>query len=406
MGLKNMKTIPRVYDDILRYHLKQHRQMSFICGPRQVGKTTTCRHSGTHYISWDNLDDRNILLKGPEALFDHLGFQKLEKHKPILVLDEIHKYSKWKILLKGIFDTYSNLFKIIVTGSSQLNIYRKGGDSLMGRYFLYRMHPLSIAELLNTNFSDQPIQPVKKISNKKFESLWKFGGFPEPFLKNDLRFSNQWKRLRRQQLLKEDIRELTNIQELGQLEVLERILAERSGTSLIYSSLARDIHISVETAKRWVYTLTFLYYGFLVYPWFKNITKSLRKEPKWFLHDWSGIQDPGQRAETFIACHLLKAVDGWTDLGLGNFELRYLRDLNKNEVDFIVIRDGEPWILVEVKKSSEQVSPKLSFFQKQLKAPHAFQVVIDMEYVEADCFQNKSIHPIIVPARTFLSQLF
>lgn len=138
-------------------------------------------------------------------------------------------------------------------------------------------------------------------------------------------------------------------------------------------------------------------------PWYQNITKSLRKEPKWFLRDWSGIENQGKRAETFIACHLLKAVDLWTDLGIGNFELRYLRDKQKREVDFVVIRDNEPWCLVEVKNSDRTLSPALSYFQQQTRAPHAFQVVMDMPFVNVDCFTQNT--PTVVPARTLLSQL-
>ena len=137
----------------------------------------------------------------------------------------------------------------------------------------------------------------------------------------------------------------------------------------------------------------------------KHYTRSIRKEPKWYLRDWAGIDDPGRRVETFVACHLLKAVDGWTDMGLGEFQLGYLRDKDKAEVDFIIVRDHKPWILVEAKKSDEKLSPSLARFQSQTGAPHAFQVVLDAPYVGADCFA-KAGKPLVVPARTLLSQLF
>ena len=139
-------------------------------------------------------------------------------------------------------------------------------------------------------------------------------------------------------------------------------------------------------------------------PWFKSVTRSLRKEPKWFLRDWSGIADEGKRAETFVACHLLKAVEGWSDLGLADFRLGYLRDKEKQEVDFIVARDGKPWMLVEAKKAEERLSGALARFQEQTGAPHAFQVVLEADYVDADCFATRR-RPVVVPARTFLSQL-
>ena len=138
-------------------------------------------------------------------------------------------------------------------------------------------------------------------------------------------------------------------------------------------------------------------------PWYRNLSRSLRKEPKWYLRDWSDVRDEGKRAETFVACHLLKAVEGWTDLGLGNFELRYIRDKDKREVDFVVIRDEEPWFLIEVKRSSRSLSPQLEYFQKSIRCRHAFQVVTALDYVDADCFERNE--PVVVPARTFLSQL-
>jgi predicted AAA+ superfamily ATPase len=193
------------------------------------------------------------------------------------------------------------------------------------------------------------------------------------------------------------------LQELATMETFATLLTERSGQTLVHSNLAQEVGVAVDTARRWVDLLGRLHYGFLVRPWFANIAKALRKEPKWYLRDWSGIADSGARTETFIACHLLKAVEGWTDLGLGRFELRYLRDIQKREVDFLVVRDGKPWFLVEVKTSEQSLSPALGYFQAATKAPHAFQVVMEMDYVGADCFTEHT--PVVVPARTLMSQL-
>jgi hypothetical protein len=161
----------------------------------------------------------------------------------------------------------------------------------------------------------------------------------------------------------------------------------------------------VDTLRRWVATLVGLHVGFLVRPYFRNVARSVRKAPKWFLRDWAGIADEGKRAETFVACHLLKAVEGWTDLGLGEFQLGYLRDREKREVDFVVVRDRRPWLLVEVKKSDGPVSAWLAHFQKLLAAPHAVQAVIELDYVGADSFGQPG-RALVVPAKTFLSQLF
>ncbi len=396
----------RFYDALLDEHLTTNRQMAFVSGPRQVGKTTTCRNHATSYVNWDNLDDRELILAGPAKVVERFKIDRLSKVTPTILFDELHKYPRWKQFLKGFFDTYADRVHFMVTGSSRMDAYRRGGDSLMGRYFLYRMHPFSVAETLHQDLPDPKRitrSPVR-IPEKEFNTLWIHGGYPEPFLRRDGRFTKRWQSLRITQLLKEDIRDFTQIQQLHQMEVLVKLLSVRSGRQLIYSNLAKEVRVSVDTIRRWIDTLSSLHLGFLIKPWFKNISRSLRKEPKWFLRDWAGIEDPGERAETFVACHLLKAVEGWTDIGLGTFQLMYLRDKQQREVDFVIIRDGKPWFLVEVKQKEESIGPSLGSYQGQTKAPFAFQVVIDAKYEDADCFK-KPFQPIAVPARTLLSQL-
>ena len=401
-----MKTIDRIYDSLLIEHLANNRQMAFVSGPRQVGKTTTCRYHADTYVNWDNIDDRELILTGPANLVDQLGLNRLSNTIPVALFDELHKYPRWKQFLKGFFDTYADQVRITVTGSSRMDVYRRGGDSLMGRYFLYRMHPFSIAEILRQDLPDAKriVHQPRKIRTVDFEALWHHGGYPEPFLKRDSRFSRRWQSLRLEQLVREDIRDLTQIHQIDQLELLVKLLANRSAHQLIYGNLAKEVRVSIDTVRRWVDVLCNLHLGFMVRPWFRNVSRSLRKEPKWFLRDWSSIEDVGDKAETFVACHLLKAVEGWNDMGLGKFELGYLRDKEKREVDFLVVRGGKPWFLTEVKHHEESMSPALEFYQDQLKAPFAFQLVIDTDYVEADCF-SKPGGPLVVPARTLLSQL-
>ncbi len=393
---------PRLYDATLIHHMADNRQMAFLVGPRQVGKTSLCRNKGA-YLDWDNLDDRRVILKGPAAVADRIGLDRLNSSLPVVAFDELHKFARWKSFLKGFFDTYEKQVKILVTGSSRLDAWRKGGDSLMGRYFLYRIHPFSVGEILRPVPGDQPLAPPSPIPDDEWDALWRHGGFPEPFVRREDRFSVRWRSLRRQQLLREDVRELARIHELGQLEMLAKLLVDRSGGQLVLSNLAKDVQVAVDTVRRWVELFVSLHYGFLVRPWFANIAKSLRKEPKWFLRDWSEVGSEGARFETLVACHLLKAVETWQDAGLGDFELRYLRDKEMREVDFLVVRDGKPWFLVEAKVSETSISPALRHFQEQLKAPHAFQVVRDLEFVGADPFERSS--PVVVPAKTLLSML-
>lgn len=323
----------------------------------------------------------------------------------MIAIDEIHKYEAWKTLLKGFFDTYSHSgeARILVTGSARLDVYNSGGDSLMGRYFPYRIHPLSIAELQHEFPSESLIRNPTRLDQDAFESLYRFGGFPEPFLKADSTFYENWKRMRSQQFFHEDVRDLTNVQEIQQMELLALNLRNSSGSLTSYTSLAKKVRISHETIRRWIETLKLLYYCFPVHPWSKNIPRSLLKEPKFYMWDWSLVEDPGQRAENFVASHLLKACHYWTDRGLGSFHLHFLRDKEKREVDFIVTKNDQPWFIAEVKLSSTTLNAHLERYQKLTGAEHAFQVVIEADYEEIDCFRYKK--PISVPAKTFLSQL-
>lgn len=399
-----MKNLSRVYSSILNEALDEHRQMAFVAGPRQVGKTTTCRDLADVYLDWDNEDHRALILAGPAAVASYAGTERLADRPTWIVFDELHKYRRWKQFLKGFFDTYEALVRIMVTGSSRLDVYRKDGDSLMGRYFLYHMHPLSVGELCRPQPSTTILRDPMHLDEPEWQALWEYGGHPEPFMKRSPRFSRRWHELRRQQLLREDIRDMTGIQQLDQLAMMARVLSEHSGSQLVYTNLSKQIRVSENTVRSWIATLCSFHFGFVVKPWFRNVAKALRKEPKWFLRDWSAIADQGNRAETFCACHLLKAVEGWTDLGLGTFELRYLRDVRKREVDFLVVRDGQPWFLVEAKHGQPGLSPHLGYFQKETVAQHAFQISFEATYVDTDCFSRTT--PTVVPARTFFSQMF
>lgn len=397
---------PRLYDAIIADHLAHRRQMAFVSGPRQVGKTTTCRAVATTYLSWDDPDHRRVLLAGPAAIASAAGADRLAEARPVVVLDELHKYRRWKALLKAVFDVHGDALRLVVTGSTRLDVFKRGGDSLMGRYFPYRMHPFTLAELATPSLPDAAsvLRAPKRVPDGDFEALWVHGGFPEPFVARDERFSRRWTALRHEQLVRGDLRDLTRLEDLARLDTFARLLTERSATQLTFSHLARDTMIAVDTARRWLDVLVAFHLGFVVRPWTRNVARSLRKEPKWYLRDWSAVTDVGARAETFVACHLLKAVEGWNDLGLGSFRLGYLRDKEQREVDFVVVRDEAPWFLVEVKHRDEGPSKTLAHFQEALAVPHAFQVVVDAPFVAADPFARRG-GPLVVPARTLLSQL-
>lgn len=399
----------RLYETVVKNHLSHHRQMIFLSGPRQVGKTTTSLEASTenpihYYFNWDNEDHRALIIEGPSAIANHCKLHEMHTTLPILVFDEIHKYRNWKRFLKGFFDTYEKKCRIIVTGSARLDIYKRGGDSLMGRYFLYRIHPLSVREIADPRLRAQEIEQPCNINSADYEALLSYGGFPEPYLKRTKTFFNHWKRLRIDQLFREDIRDLSRVQEISQIQLLAEFLQQQATHSLNHSVLAGKIKVSLPTLQRWIELLKNLYFCFTIQPWSKNLSRSLIKEPKIFLWNWALIEESGARLENFIAAHLYKAVQFWTDQGFGDFGLYYLRDKDKREVDFLVTKNKKPWFLVEAKASGNQgISRWLYYYQEKLAVPHAFQIGFDLPYVDRNCFEIKE--PVIVPAKTFLSQL-
>ena len=405
-----MVGMDRLYDKTVSEHCRRERQMLFLMGPRQVGKTTTGRRAGADrerslYLNWDNVDHQREIVAGPSRLAQLAGTDLLAESKPLLILDEIHKYENWRALLKGFFDTHGADCDLLVTGSARLNVFNSSGESLMGRYFSYRMHPLSVTEMVAPHQQGEPGEVLPRLlDDGSWQALLRFGGFPEPLVRQEERFANRWQRLRHQQLFREELRDLTRIQELSKVQVLSQLLVRRVGQLVSYSSLAGEVGATLDSIKRWLATLENLYFSFSIRPWFRNVARSLRKEPKVYLWDWSLLTDPGARFENMVASALLKACHFWTDDGYGDFGLYFVRDKERREVDFLVSRDGVPWLLVETKVGdSSRVAPGLTHHWKQLTPPHAVQVSRDLAFVERDCFALD--RPMVVPARTFLSQL-
>src|SRR3989338_1621231 len=238
----------RIYQELVREHLSKLRQMVFLMGPRQVGKTTVSLEAAAEwprhfYFNWDNPTDRLLFIEGPAAVARQVELDLLAGQVPILIFDEIHKFGKWKNFLKGFFDLYEKKTKIIVTGSARLNVYKRGGDSLMGRDFYYRIHPLSVAEITSPVLIDEEIRHPSPIEEKDWEALLEHGGFPEQFLQRSKAFSRRLRTMRKDQLFREDIRDGTRIQELGQLELLAELLRRQAAESMDYQSLAKKVGV-------------------------------------------------------------------------------------------------------------------------------------------------------------------
>jgi uncharacterized protein len=345
-------------------------KMAFLSGPRQVGKTTLAKlllgNSKENYFNWDDQDFKKQWVKSPKSAIGERG-------SGLIVLDEIHKDRKWKSRLKGIYDVLGNELPILVTGSARLDLYRKGGDSLMGRYLPYRMHPLSVAE------SATSIEPDAAFKSHSINIPWKdllhLSGFPEPHFGSSEQKAKRWSRLRLDRLIYEDVRDLHAIHDVQALRVLCELLPERVGSLLSINSLREDMGAAYGTVYNWLRTLEALYDHFLIRPYANKVKRAIRAEPKMYLYDILRLDSKSKRLENLLALHLLKACDYWTDAAMGFFEVRFIRNKEKEEVDFCVLRNEKVWLLVECKSNEKNPSVVLTKFTELLKPAFSFQLV-------------------------------
>jgi len=348
------------------------KKMVFIGGPRQVGKTTLAQniaqtYAQPTYLNWDSRDDKQAIL---DSTF--VGGTTL------VVFNEVHKYRDWKNHLKGVYDTRKGDFAILVTGSARLDLYQKGGDSLLGRYFYYRLHPLSIAELLNRPY-DRAVGMVfaTDIPAALWQDLVTFGGFPEVYEAKNLRDLKRWHHDREKRLVQEDIRDVSNIRDLGTLEILTALLPQRVGSLFSMNTLTQDLKVTHKTISHWMDTLEQMYFCYRIYPYQHSMLKSLRKEPKVYLWDYTGIKDTGAKYENIVANHLLKYINYLTDVYGIPAELYFLRDREQREVDFCVVADGEVEFILEVKSTKSPISPHLRYFKEKMAVKQAYQLVFE-----------------------------
>jgi predicted AAA+ superfamily ATPase len=264
-------------------------------------------------------------------------------------------------LLTGIFDARERRRRILVTGSARLDFYRFGGDSLQGRYHYLRLHPLSVAELGASTTAD-------------LKALLALGGFPEPFFGGSAAEARRWSNECRTRLVREDVVSLEQVQDLGSIELLMMRLPESVGSPLSVNSLAEQLQISHKTVSKWLTILERLYAIFTVVPFGSPKIKAVKKARKHYHFDWSLVADPGARFENLVACHLLKWLNFREDAEGYRTELRYFRDIEGREVDFVAVEDGKPVLFVECQSSNREVSPALRYLKTRFPATPAWQI--------------------------------
>lgn len=400
-----------LYQKIWR-ELAQDKAMIFLAGPRQSGKTTLGRliaasFTNSLYFNWDVPLDRTRLIENP-AFFEKV--ERRDASRPLIILDEIHKYKAWKNYLKGAYDRFNQDYQFLVSGSGRLDIYQKGGDSLAGRYFLFHLWPFTLAELAGSNagidaFLADPLCVVRE-NGTALKNIWEqlgaLSGFPEPYLSGKTTTWRRWSNGYAQQLIREDIRDITDIKSVATMETLYHLLPSRIASPLSIPSLARDLQVAYNSVQNWLSVFERFFLVFSIFPWSARIARAIRKERKVYLFDVPRIKEPAARFENMVALELWRAVTTWSDMGFGTFTLHFIKNKEQQEVDFLLARDNEPFLLIEAKTSDTQPSAALKKFQQALNIP-AVQVVNEGDTYRI--FQNGSQKILIAPAYIWLAGL-
>lgn len=388
--------IPRYLEPPIREDLRE--KMVLLAGPRQVGKTTLARHilasgGGGIYLNWDNREDRR-----------EIRAARWPAEENLVVLDELHKWRLWKSWIKGEYDKHRGRLQFLVTGSARMDVYRRGGDSLQGRYHHYRLHPLSCRELVAGPAQAIPVvgeelRIPSRGPQETVAALMAYGGFPEPFLAQSERRLRRWQRERLDAFFREDVRDLEAIRDMGSLQILADLLPERVGSPLSLNALREDLEVSHRALTFWMDVLERLYHVFRVRPFTSARVRSLQRMPKAYLWESTLVSDPAKRFENLVGLHLLKFCHYLQDREGFGADLYYLRDRSGREVDFLIVVDRKPWFAVEAKLTATTVDPSLVYFRDRLRIPWAYQVVLEghRDFVE------RGIR--CVPARHFFGAL-
>ena len=372
------------------------KQMRFLAGPRRSGKTFIAKnflnavHCENLYYNWDIKNVRQRYIKDQDFYLNDINKGK----KDIWIcFDEIHKVKKWKNILKEHFDKNEDKnIKTIVTGSARLDLFRKAGDSLAGRYFLFHLYPLIISEVskrksvvndLNLTVEDFIKNRIEQNSSKdEFEALFKFSGFPEPLINEKETFHNKWKDDYIEKLIYEDLREISQIKDLDKITELILALPNKVGNLLSVNSLREDLEISFETVKNYLKALELVYALFFIKPYTKKISRTIKKENKVYFFDWTRIDNHGVRFENYVACELKTLTALWSDAGYGKADVFFVRTKDGKETDFLIIKEGKPWILFEIKLSSQEVENHHFNLAKHLGEIPVVQIVKETKVLQ------------------------
>ncbi|MDP1615228.1 MAG: ATP-binding protein [Methylococcales bacterium] len=373
----------RYLDDLVLNDLAN--KVVVLTGPRQVGKTTLSKQlmqsfTNTQYLNWDVLADRAVLQR-----------QSWNPRAELLVMDEIHKMPHWKAWLKGVADGRLAGQALLVTGSARMDTFRQAGDSLAGRYFAFRLHPISVREWC----TQQDVSAAVALDH-----LLERGGFPEPCLAPDAIHADRWRAQYFTDLIREDVLEFSRLHEINTMRLFVELLRERVGSPLSLASIARDLAVSPATLKRYLEILQALFIVFTVHPWHHNIARAILQAPKVYFFDTGLVRGgEGVRLENAVAGMLLKQVNFQRDSAGKEVDLHYIRTKDDAEIDFALSEGAKLTQLIECKLGDNKPHRALMRFALQFPDAQAVQIVYNLRQEE---YRNGIM---ITDAATWLAQL-
>ncbi|MDR1942151.1 MAG: ATP-binding protein [Endomicrobium sp.] len=368
-------------------------KVALVTGPRQVGKTTLMQIASAKNRKYITLDDKEVLL---QAKTDPKGFLSLY-NLPIFI-DEIQYAPELFSYIKMLVDGSDKRGTVWMSGSQAFDLMQGVTESLAGRVGILDMLGFSIYETQNKGKLQKPFLPKKNrksiLTNRTpkstFKAIWQ-GSFPDVVSKNEKgrqRFYDSYIRT----YIERDVRKIINISdEIAFIKFL-KVSAARTGQELNLSDIAKDVDISVNTAKKWLSILRTSGLVYLLQPYFKNVTKRLVKTPKlyWtdtglaaYLAGWTTTESletgisAGAFFETFVISEIIKSYynNGY------NPTLYYFRDSNGNEIDLLIQQDSK-FYPIEIKKTS---TPR----QADIKAFNDFAKIEKLGYGNLICLTDK-----------------
>jgi predicted AAA+ superfamily ATPase len=390
--------IKRKLFEKIKEHVINQKEITFIVGPRQSGKTTLMlllkkhieeKGGRTLFLNLD-IETHKEFVTSQEKLIRKIELE-IGKNKGFIFIDEIQRKENAGLFLKGIYDL--NLpWKFIVSGSGSVDLKEKIKESLAGRKRIFELSTISFDEFVNfkTNYKyEKKLYDFFAVNTaegyKLLEEYLNFGGYPRVILEDRLNEKLELMNEIYESYITRDISYLLKIHKIESFTNLLKIMASQIGCIINYSELSKTLGISIKTVKDYLWYLEKTFILRKITPYFKKVKKEIKKAPIYYFYD-IGMrnfslgnfgylkEDIGFVFQNFIYNLLREIIPP-------SYKIYFWRTQDKAEVDF-VIDTGNTLIPVEVKykKLKEPEIPRsMRSFIEKYKVEKAFIINLTLE---------------------------